>query len=677
MIRTPNPPSYLGHPLPQERAKIACTAVRRRRHRMLSALASTPILFALGFIAPRLATCVTDEAQVAAHFRAGQEALKQGELVRATEEFKKVLALDPNLLEAEVNLGLAYHSLGEYRLAVSQLTGPVRQRPDLLGPRIILGTDYVKLGAPEKAIPVLQQALRLDASNQEARRVLATCYRMEDNYRDAADQFRQLSVLDPDKPEAWFRLGHDYLDLSARLAYRGARLFSDSAWGHRFLGDTLAQRSQWNDAAEEYRQALAVEPKQPGLHVSVGQAYLQGGKLDEAEAEFHLELQLDKQSELAWLGLAETGLAKGQATVALEAVQTMWEISPEFLSLQQDFPVIELSSEATGALLKDVPAAPEGAPRHFLLSGLYGARGETQLAQEWWRAFQADVRAWQKADEQKTGARSAAEPCRTHRYAACAQRLQSRKQLTASEQLLLGRTQFTLRQNEPAAETFGRLLAIDKENVEASYWLARSYLALGAECFTRLEESYPQSWRAHQLSGEGYALRGATNDAIKEFQLAIQLRPDDAELHEALGELYLTKGADEEARAELEKALALDSFRTHALCLLGRMYVRKRETEKAVPYLKTALRYQPDLVEACSLLGTAYVRLGQYASAVPELQKAASSDFYGNVHYQLFLAYQRLGKPDLAQKALARSEELRRTSAQRHQALVSGVPDVQ
>ena len=34
--------------------------------------------------------------------------------VRATEEFKKVLALDPSLVEAEVNLGLAYQSLLDY-----------------------------------------------------------------------------------------------------------------------------------------------------------------------------------------------------------------------------------------------------------------------------------------------------------------------------------------------------------------------------------------------------------------------------------------------------------------------------------------------------------------------------------------------------------------------------------
>ena len=269
------------------------------------------------------------------------------------------------------------------------------------------------------------------------------------------------------------------------------------------------------------------------------------------------------------------------------------------------------------------------------------------------------------------------EPCHAHRYAECADRLQSRKQMTAPERLLLGKTQIMVQHYEHASDTFARLLAAQKDNVEASYWLARSYHALGAECFDRLEESFPQSWRAHQLRGEGYALREATNDAIKEYQLAIQLRPDEAELHEALGEFYLTKNADDEARAELEKALALDSSRAHTLCLLGRLYVRKREAEKAVPYLQTALRLQPDLVEASSLLGTAYVRLGQFASAVPQLEKAAPSDFYGNVHYQLYLAYRKLGQSELAEKALARSQDLRRASAESHEALVMGAAKVE
>src|SRR5215475_5532235 len=63
---------------------------------------------------PKNADCQSREDRVAEYFRSVQEALRQGEFTRATEEFKKVLAVDPTLVEAEVNLGLAYHSLSEY-----------------------------------------------------------------------------------------------------------------------------------------------------------------------------------------------------------------------------------------------------------------------------------------------------------------------------------------------------------------------------------------------------------------------------------------------------------------------------------------------------------------------------------------------------------------------------------
>jgi Tfp pilus assembly protein PilF len=204
--------------------------------------------------------------------------------------------------------------------------------------------------------------------------------------------------------------------------------------------------------------------------------------------------------------------------------------------------------------------------------------------------------------------------------------------------------------------------------------LARTYQALGADAYARLQESFPDSWRAHLLRAEGYAIRQDLDNAVKEFRAALQLRPNESELHEALGQFYLDNHNNEEAQAELEKALTLDPSRTHALYLLGRLYVQKRENEKAVSYLQRALRLQPDLGEASSLLGTAYVRLGQFANAIPKLEKAAPRDHYGNVHYQLFLAYKRLGQAELAQKALARSQDLRRSSLEHDQAVILGSP---
>src|SRR5208282_3675757 len=291
------------------------------------------LLIILGAFAPPPACGQTADDQAATHFRAGQVALKQGDLNQAAKEFKKVLELDPNLFQARVNLGLIDHALGNYSLSASNLAVALRQSPDLPGPTAILGFDYLKLGQADKAIPVLQHALRLDSSNLEAHRALARCYLDKGNFRQTAAEYQELASLNPDKAEAWFKLGHDYLDLAARLAYRGSHLYRESAWGHRFLGDNLFQRNRWRDAAEEYQEALALEPGEPGLHVSLGKAYLQAGKPDQAEAEFHQELQRDAQSEPAWLGLAEMQLVKGQATAALEAVGKAWEASPEFMAL--------------------------------------------------------------------------------------------------------------------------------------------------------------------------------------------------------------------------------------------------------------------------------------------------------------------------------------------------------
>ena len=607
------------------------------------------------------------EEQLEQHFRAGRQALQEGQFARAAEQFKQVLALDPSLVEAEVNLGLAYQGLLEYDLAVRHLTKALKERPNLPGPALIAGLDYTKLGAAEKAIPLLEQSIKFDASNRYAREALASCYLNRENFRNAAGQFRQIAALNTDKAEAWFKLGHQYLDLAARLAYRGARLYPESAWGHRFLGDLLFQRNRWEDAVTEYGKALNGDPRQPGLHTSLGQTWLHAQKPEKTETEFRLELQLDRRSELAWMGLASLWLARKQAKEALESLDEVWRISPEFLALQRDFPSVEVSPELVKAAISDLAGAPELPARHYLLAVLSAAAGDTSQADREWTIFLNRMPAWQKAPAQ-----SGRDPCTAHRYPRCVESLKARTSLTYPERLLLGRAQYFLQQYEAAAMTLEQMPEAARENAEASYWLERTYQALGAEAYARLEESFQGSWRTHQLRAEGHALRGNVDQAIKEFQAALEVRPDEPELYDGLGEIYLDSHNYDAAQHELEKALALDGSRVHTLYLIGRVCVETRENKAAVPYLERALRLQPDLAEANSLLGTAYLRLGQVAEAVPKLEKAAPSDHYGNVHYQLFVAYKKLGKPELAQKELERSQDLRRKALERDQAVVMG-----
>jgi Tfp pilus assembly protein PilF len=204
--------------------------------------------------------------------------------------------------------------------------------------------------------------------------------------------------------------------------------------------------------------------------------------------------------------------------------------------------------------------------------------------------------------------------------------------------------------------------------------LERTYQALGAESYAQLETSFHESWRTHQLRAEGFALRQDHDNAIKEYEAALHLRPDEAELHESMGEFYLDNLSDADAQRELEKAAALDPSRTKTLYLLGRLYVQVNENEMAVTLLERALQLQPNLTEASGLLGTAYIRMGKFADAVPRLEKAAPLDHMGNIHFQLYQAYRKLGEAELAQKALVRSQEIRRSSLEHDQAQIMGSP---
>ena len=52
-------------------------------------------------LVPATAPCQIAEEQMERSFRAGQMDLQQGQFARAAEEFKKVLQIDPTLLEAQ------------------------------------------------------------------------------------------------------------------------------------------------------------------------------------------------------------------------------------------------------------------------------------------------------------------------------------------------------------------------------------------------------------------------------------------------------------------------------------------------------------------------------------------------------------------------------------------------
>ena len=113
------------------------------------------------------AICQTPEQPIVQYFRSGQQALQQREFARAAEDFKKVLALDPTIVEAEVNLGLAYQGLLQYDLAVRYLAKALKERPNLPGPTSLLDwttSSWVRRKKPSRSWSSRSSSIRRIAS---------------------------------------------------------------------------------------------------------------------------------------------------------------------------------------------------------------------------------------------------------------------------------------------------------------------------------------------------------------------------------------------------------------------------------------------------------------------------------------------------------------------------------
>jgi tetratricopeptide (TPR) repeat protein len=616
------------------------------------------------------------ESEVAAHFRAGKEAMSAGQAERAIQEYQAVLRLMPNLAEAHANLGMAYYDAGEYLQASRELAEAQREKPELMGANLYLGMAYLKLGSPARAIPPLAAVLRQDSANQDALHALGTCYLAEDDYRRAADVFLKLSAAHADPAERYYSLGRNYLGMIKQLSLEISKKLPGTAWAERFAGDQLADRGRWADAAARYSRALALDATVPGLHAALGDMLLRQGKPDKAEAEYRAELQRDANSEEALLGMAAVDLAHKSASLALENVVRIWEIFPPFLARQADFPLVRIDPPAITVLEPDVASAPDSPAREFLLAGICRAGGQSERAAAQWSAFLQRVETW-SADQPKEGSQpeSGGAPCETHRYAECVTRLHALKATSPGQKILLGRALLTLGNSQAAAAAFAEALDQDQRSVPTRYWLMRSYERLAVASFDRMAEIDPDSWRLHQMHGEYYQFQLNYQKAIEAFQTALKSSPGSAELHEQLGDAYLFDKNEADGEAEIREALRLDPTRAGSLYLLGRIYFARRDITKSMECFRGAVRYDPGFLQAHADLGRAYMRAGDAASAEPELERAAATDDNGDLHYRLYLAYRKLGKNAMAAQALAASQELRKKYAARGEAAVGAAED--
>jgi tetratricopeptide (TPR) repeat protein len=138
---------------------------------------------------------------------------------------------------------------------------------------------------------------------------------------------------------------------------------------------------------------------------------------------------------------------------------------------------------------------------------------------------------------------------------------------------------------------------------------------------TTLEQN-PACWMARNNLGNALIQKGRLDEAIIQYQKALDTVPDNAEVHNSFGSALFQNGRTDEAIIQFQKALAIQPNHPKAENNLGNALIQKGRAEEAVMHWQKALAMQPGFAEADYNLGHYLLQKGRLDEAVIHFQKA-------------------------------------------------------
>jgi tetratricopeptide (TPR) repeat protein len=267
----------------------------------------------------------------------------EGDAEGALAGYQRVLEVRPDHFEALVYGGVLLHEKGETARAEELLKRSVALYPDDFLPAFSLGSVLAASGRLPRAAAYLERAVSLEALPQ-ALYLLGNCYHEMGRATAAVKRLEEAVRADPGFEEAWYLLGLAYLDRRWRrkaldALRRAQRLnprklqYQDlvgylsgpgaaplppvegAAAGHYTRGEGHREKGEPRAAAEAYRRALALDPDNPTLLLSLSVVCLALDRDDESEALTRRVLDLapdERVTATAYAVLAEVLRGQGK-----------------------------------------------------------------------------------------------------------------------------------------------------------------------------------------------------------------------------------------------------------------------------------------------------------------------------------------------------------------------------
>lgn len=325
------------------------------------------------------------QQQIESHSHKAAEYLKENRSDLAVPEFKAILALDPNNVNAHGNLGTVLFFQGAYANAIPELRTALKLRPALWKTEALLGISEKRTGDIEaarrdleKTFPnLLEEKIRIETGME-----LIDLYSGRGDLDQAAATVSVLRKLKPMDEAILYTAYRIYSDLADESLLSLSVVDPNSARMHQAIAHELAKRGNTPEAIENYRAALKLDPQLLGLHFELAEMLSTLGTPEghkEAESEYKAALAanpLDEQSEcrLGDIAIRDNDLEAANKHYA-RAIQLQPDDPVANIGLAKVLMSMDQSEKAELLLQHALKLDPTSAVAHFRLSTIYRQTG--------------------------------------------------------------------------------------------------------------------------------------------------------------------------------------------------------------------------------------------------------------------------------------------------------------
>jgi DNA-binding winged helix-turn-helix (wHTH) protein/TolB-like protein/Tfp pilus assembly protein PilF len=208
---------------------------------------------------------------------------------------------------------------------------------------------------------------------------------------------------------------------------------------------------------------------------------------------------------------------------------------------------------------------------------------------------------------------------------------------------LLGRYYWNKRSGDgikKSIESFQQAIEKDHDYALAYVGLADAYTTLGSyyfesplEVLPRAREAAERALQIDERLAEAHASMGKIltdfywdwGQAEKEFQFALDLKPNYANAHHWYAILLTNMGRFDEGIREINRALELDYLSPATGTQAGAIFYRARRYDQAIAILQKTLDREPNFIPARFYLGLCYVMQEKRKEAIAEFKKGQAA----------------------------------------------------